>query len=190
MGRTAAFDRDTVITNARNLFWTRGYEATAVPDLEKATGLKRSSLYNTFGSKKGLFDAVTENYLNTAVRPLLARITADDAPSDALLTYFATIAGSIKSAEKHPGCLLVAAANSPIGQDAAVRTTITGYYEDLVAAFTVGVQKLHPELSREEAEHKTRPLVALMVSAMALARTNKDLALANLDAAQELAQAA
>lgn len=187
MGRTATFDRDAVITKARNLFWAQGYEATAVPDLEKATGLKRSSLYNAFGSKKGLFDAVTENYLNTAVYPLLALITADDAPSDALITYFATVAGSIKSVEKHPGCLLVAAANSPIGQDDAVQTTITTYYQRLFATFTVGVQKLHPELSAAEAESKARPLVALMVSAMALARTNKELSLANLKTAQELA---
>ncbi|HEY4569169.1 MAG TPA: TetR/AcrR family transcriptional regulator, partial [Kribbella sp.] len=37
------------------LFWTSGYEATSTQDLCAATGLGRSSVYNTFTSKKALF---------------------------------------------------------------------------------------------------------------------------------------
>ena len=48
MGRTATFDRADAVRAARGVFWNQGYEATSIPDLEQATGLKRSSLYHAF----------------------------------------------------------------------------------------------------------------------------------------------
>lgn len=184
MGRTATFDRADAVRAARSVFWDRGYEATSIPDLEQATGLKRSSLYHAFESKKGLFDAAVENYLAESVRPLLAPITSKDAKPDALNDYFATLASSINSAGSHPGCLLIAAANAPVGTDPVVSAAISGYYDELLAAFRAGVGRARPHLTEDEADGQARPLVALTISALALARTNKILALANLQAAQ------
>lgn len=186
MGRTATFDRDQVLTQARNLFWARGYEATSVPDLEEATGLKRSSLYHAFGSKKELFDAVIENYLAQSVRPLLAPLTSENATPHALRSYFEHLADSIRSVTPHPGCLLIAAANSPVGAEPTVSAAISSYYDELLAAFRAGLGRLRPHLTDTETDNQARTLVALTVSALALARTNRQLALANLHTAQEL----
>ena len=46
------------------LFWTKGYEATSISDIVEATGLNKSSLYNTFGPKNDLFEAAVERYLD------------------------------------------------------------------------------------------------------------------------------
>lgn len=187
MGRTTTFDRDTTLTRARDLFWEQGYTGTAVPDLERATGLRRSSIYHAFGSKKELFYLVIDNYLSTVIRPLLARITAEDAPPTALQAYFETVAHSLNTASQHPGCLLIAAANAPIGQDPAVRKAITGYYSELEHTFTHGIRASTPHLTMQEAQNQAKILVALMVSALALARTHRELAIANLTIAQNLA---
>lgn len=189
MGRTATFDRADAVRAARGVFWDRGYEATSIPDLEHATELRRSSLYHTFGSKKELFDLVIENYLNTIVRPLLARITAQDAAPTALQTYFETITNALETTPEHPGCLLIAAANAPIGQDPAVREAITKYHGELEQAFTHGIGATFPHLTMQEAKNQAKILVALVVSALALARTNRDLAIANLTVAKNLATA-
>lgn len=186
MGRTATFDRADAVRAARGVFWDRGYEATSIPDLEQATGLKRSSLYHAFESKKGLFDEVVENYLAESVRPLLARVTSEDTKPDALNDYFATLASSISSTDRHPGCLLIAAANAPVGTDPVVSAAISGYYDELFAAFRAGLGRARPHLTEAEADGQARTLVALTISALALARTNKTLALANLQAAQTL----
>lgn len=186
MGRTATFDRADAVRAARGVFWDRGYEATSIPDLEQATGLKRSSLYHAFESKKGLFDEVVENYLAESVRPLLARITSEEAKPDALNDYFATLASSISSTDRHPGCLLIAAANAPVGTDPVVSAAISGYYDELFAAFRAGLGRARPHLTEAETGSQARTLVALTISALALARTNKTLALANLQAAQAL----
>lgn len=55
MGRNRAFDEDLVVAAAARAFSEGGYEATSVDDLLRCTGLHRGSLYQAFGSKRGLF---------------------------------------------------------------------------------------------------------------------------------------
>lgn len=44
-------------------FWVAGYEATSTQDLCDATGLGRSSIYNTFKSKHDLFERALARYM-------------------------------------------------------------------------------------------------------------------------------
>lgn len=186
MGRTATFDRRVVIARARDIFWAKGYEATAVPDLEEATGLKRSSLYHAFGSKKGLFDEAINSYLNEEVRPLIARLKGPDVSPEALARYFTKLRDGVVSEDGHPGCLLVAAANAPVGADPLVAGVIADYHAELLRAFTAGVLAAKPGLSAPQARSTARMLVALNISALALARTNPALAAADFDEALTL----
>ncbi|OFE14537.1 hypothetical protein BA895_09230 [Humibacillus sp. DSM 29435] len=55
MGRNRGFDEDAVVAAAAAAFSTGGYEATSIDDLVRCTGLHRGSLYQAFGSKRGLF---------------------------------------------------------------------------------------------------------------------------------------
>ncbi|MEK8070049.1 TetR/AcrR family transcriptional regulator [Rhodococcoides navarretei] len=55
MGRTRSFDEATVVTSAAEQFRSTGYEGTSLDELLRATGLHRGSLYQAFGSKRGLF---------------------------------------------------------------------------------------------------------------------------------------
>jgi AcrR family transcriptional regulator len=66
-GRPRAFDDDTVIGAAMELFWRSGYAGVSVPDLSAATGLSSSSLYNAYGSKLALFEAALDRYLDTRI---------------------------------------------------------------------------------------------------------------------------
>ena len=58
MGRNRSFDEVTVLVAAGGAFLTAGYEGTSIDELVRATGLLRGSLYQAFGSKRGLFLAV------------------------------------------------------------------------------------------------------------------------------------
>lgn len=62
MPRAKEFDPDEVLEQAMELFWEHGFEATSAQDLVDCTGLNRSSLYNTFGSKQQLYLAALDHY--------------------------------------------------------------------------------------------------------------------------------
>jgi AcrR family transcriptional regulator len=55
MGRPKNFDRIEVLKKAMPLFWERGFTDTGLQDLEKVTGLNKSSLYAEFKNKEALF---------------------------------------------------------------------------------------------------------------------------------------
>lgn len=55
MARKREFDKDTVLEQAMLLFWKQGFEATSIHDLKKVTGISTSSMYETFGDKRGIF---------------------------------------------------------------------------------------------------------------------------------------
>ena len=63
MGRQRQFIEEEVIEQAIDLFWLRGYHCS-LAEVEKALGIGRKSLYNTFGSKDGLFKAALNRYKN------------------------------------------------------------------------------------------------------------------------------
>jgi TetR/AcrR family transcriptional repressor of nem operon len=62
-GRPRQFDTDEVLDGLVNLFWEKGYAATSMGDIVDATGLNKSSLYNSFGSKEEMFGLAIDHYL-------------------------------------------------------------------------------------------------------------------------------
>ena len=45
------------------MFWRRGYEGATLPDLTRAMGINRPSLYAAFGSKEELFRKTLDRYV-------------------------------------------------------------------------------------------------------------------------------
>ena len=56
------FRSAAVVAAAIEVFWRHGYSAAAISDLTEATGLSRSSLYQRFHDKDGLFQEALEAY--------------------------------------------------------------------------------------------------------------------------------
>ncbi|MEM9465564.1 MAG: TetR/AcrR family transcriptional regulator [Actinomycetota bacterium] len=121
-GRPPKFDRDAVIGAAIGAFFHTGYEATTLPDLEAATGLDRSSLYNSFGGKRGLYDAAIATYLEVAEGGLFDPLLTgtDDGYAD-LLTFFGFLRTGMTAPEAIPGCLIVNDMASGADPEAALR---------------------------------------------------------------------
>ncbi|MFI0353453.1 TetR/AcrR family transcriptional regulator [Actinomadura sp. 9N407] len=63
MARPRNFDEERAVDAAMRAFWAAGYEATSTQDLCDATGLGRSSIYNTFKSKHDLFERALRRYM-------------------------------------------------------------------------------------------------------------------------------
>lgn len=190
MGRTRSFDETETVLAARQVFWEHGFAETSIPELETATGLNRSSLYHSFGSKRGLFDAAVQSYLDQVVRPRLVPLTAPTVDPGALAEYLSGFRAAIAepaSALASNGCLLLNSSVGSLGQDEAVRHSIDAYRAELGAALARGVSAAHPELAASQAQALTVELSGLMLAAMALVRVAPDAAVEMLDVAQALA---
>lgn len=71
------FEPDRVVGIAELLFWQHGSGATGIRDILTATGLSRSSLYNTFGGKDDLYVRALRRYVDQRSRPAFARLASD-----------------------------------------------------------------------------------------------------------------
>src|ERR1700756_3144866 len=71
VGRPRGYELGAVVEAAGDLFWERGYEMTSIGDLEKKTGLDRSSLYHAFGNKHALFEAALRCYVEDNIEARL-----------------------------------------------------------------------------------------------------------------------
>ena len=67
MGRPRAFVDEGVLRAAADVFG-HGYAATSIDELVAALGIHRGSLYNAFGSKRGLFLAALRHDVSTRIR--------------------------------------------------------------------------------------------------------------------------
>jgi len=76
MARTRQFDERQALVSAMLVFWENGYEGTSINDLERAMGLKRTSIYNTFGNKRALFVRVMSCYKESVMSALFAELDA------------------------------------------------------------------------------------------------------------------
>ncbi len=106
MPKVETFNRDQVILNAINVFHDKGFNATSMQDLVDATGLNRSSIYNSFGSKLDLFleclNVYQYKYQQDTSEVLLHSNTGYDAIQNIFLMYLEDI---IKDKDSK-GCMI------------------------------------------------------------------------------------
>jgi AcrR family transcriptional regulator len=91
MARPRSYDEQTVLTSAMHAFRREGYNHISVTDLEAATGLRTSSLYNAFGDKSGLFRRALDHYVTSIVAPRLEVYAGAEATLDDLEQLFLTL---------------------------------------------------------------------------------------------------
>jgi TetR/AcrR family transcriptional regulator, copper-responsive repressor len=74
-GRPRAFETDTALAQAMDVFWNEGFSATSLDDISAATGLNRPSLYGAFGDKRALYLQAYAQYrkrMDESFAPLFA----------------------------------------------------------------------------------------------------------------------
>lgn len=133
MARPRTFDEHAAIERAMHAFWADGYECTSTEQLCTATGLGRSSIYNTFGSKHALFRKSLERYLDTMTQ---ARIDSLRRPGSPRAKLTELLAGTITDECEGPerGCLAINTIAELGGRDPEINTMLARDAERYIAA--------------------------------------------------------
>ncbi|MBQ1069879.1 TetR/AcrR family transcriptional regulator [Micromonospora sp. D75] len=105
-GRPRAFDEQTVLDRAAEVFWRHGYEGASLSSLTSAMGINRPSLYATFGSKEELFRRAFARYHETNLAN--ARAALEQPTAYAAVESFLRAGADALTADDHPaGCLSI-----------------------------------------------------------------------------------
>lgn len=104
MAGVKQFDSEVVVDRAMMHFWRVGYGATSIQDLEKATKLRRGSLYNAFGDKEGLFVAALKRYDSVIGSKRIEALSNPD-PHRAIEGFLNTLVEQLSEPGRPRGCL-------------------------------------------------------------------------------------
>ena len=105
MGRHREFKKEDVVEKAMMAFWKDGWRDTTPQGLVAVTGLSRSSLYATFGSKQGLFLAALDLYVEQQ-QSFLSQFLADGTLRDGLERLYALMVENMRPGGGGMTCLV------------------------------------------------------------------------------------
>ncbi|MEH6468329.1 MAG: TetR/AcrR family transcriptional regulator [Porticoccus sp.] len=110
------FNEVNALDAAMKVFWSKGYEATSLSDLEAATGLNKSSIYNTFQSKEILFNHCLERFIEEYGKEAIAKLDHPDFKT-AITGFFDQLFKAYDNPDLPTGCLATMAIMEVGGAD-------------------------------------------------------------------------
>jgi TetR/AcrR family transcriptional repressor of nem operon len=141
VARPREFNESEALGNAMSLFWREGYENASLNDITAATGLSKSSLYDTFGSKHELLLSSIQFYEDQLVVPSLTVLAEDPSPRAGIAKRFEMVIESMTSPGRRCGCLL---ANSTLElgeRDPAVAKKLAATQSRIEKAYAQAIER-------------------------------------------------
>ncbi|MEM6807425.1 MAG: helix-turn-helix domain-containing protein, partial [Bacteroidota bacterium] len=121
MPRVKSFDKEEALHKAMVLFWEKGYEATSLSDLTAFLGISKSSFYDTFLSKRKLFESCLDRYMEKRLKDFERAFTSEEEVETALKKSLILLLDEMLSDEKRKGCLVANTSAELGGRDALIR---------------------------------------------------------------------
>ena len=167
MARPRSFSSEQVVQAAQGVFWKSGYQDAAIGDLERATGLNRSSLYGAFGTKKAIFDQALDAYLDGFIGSRLAPLERPGASTGDIERFLAGLAGFFRTDQRaRQGCLMINSIAEHEGRSPHLAGRAQAFRDRLNAAFANALAGQHePGLVCERAQLLTAATFGIWIAA-------------------------
>lgn len=104
---SAKYDRQEVIRKATDLFWSRGFHATSMRNIQQAIDMRPGSIYACFGSKEGLFKEVLAFYAEANRARLEACLQAAPSALEGLKQFFRASVTGMGTSAPNEMCMLI-----------------------------------------------------------------------------------
>ncbi|WP_299889773.1 TetR/AcrR family transcriptional regulator [uncultured Lacinutrix sp.] len=135
MPKVEVFNKDYVLEQASNVFHLKGYNATSMQDLVDATGLNRSSIYNSFGNKLSLFLECLKNYQNKYSKITASTLIKSENSLEAIESIFNLYLSEILSDKDRKGCLITNCKSEMANQDLLINNFLNNNQEQTLQLF-------------------------------------------------------
>ncbi|MFR9749516.1 TetR/AcrR family transcriptional regulator [Nocardia sp. 004] len=126
------FDPDVALETVVHLFWRQGMASTGIRDIVSATGLNRSSLYSTFGSKQDLYRAALCRYIDKWSEPVFSGLTEDGRGLPVIAEFFTGLI-DLRCSGRYAqwGCMVTNAHAGMENDDPEIRSILDRHHEKL-----------------------------------------------------------
>ena len=141
MARPRGFDELEVLENLMKVFWDKGYEATSMQDLVKASGLLKGSLYGAFGDKQTIYLTALKHYNRTRMHAQIEILNAEGSVRQKISRLFDNVIEATKRGVFAGGCLLCNASLEKAVTDKLVKNEIKTTIRRLKVAIVDAVKK-------------------------------------------------
>lgn len=177
MARPQAYDAGTALRASLSVFWSKGYEATSIADLLKATGLSKSSLYSAFGGKRELFLAAFDGYRDQRKKEM-HRILEGGTGREAIVRFFGGIIGDARNPDApRYGCMSTNEAVELAPHDAEIRSRVAADFHAIESAIAKTVRRgqVDGSISAEkDADQLARALLVAFPGLQVMVRARLD----------------
>ncbi len=136
MARSIEFDKTEALSAAIEAIWRRGYHAVSTNDLTAEMGLAKSSLYNTFGSKREVFMAALRQYSRERAARLSKCLQRQPVPRSLRALLMAVASDN----DAGKGCLLVNSAVEVAPHDPEVARIVRNGFLQMEAVFEAAIR--------------------------------------------------
>lgn len=157
MARPTEYKLSNVLEQAMQTFLNYGYTGSSISMLVKSTGLNTRTMYNLFGNKEGLYEAVLKNYFEEILSKPLELLQQ----SKGLWSIQVFFSETIKELSPQ-GCLYVKALAEHSDHDFAPFQSVLNYYQELELTFKLKLYEasVHRKF-REDVDQTSKELVLL-----------------------------
>ena len=135
MQRTEEFNKEEVLKQAMNVFWEKGYNGTSMQDLVDATGLNRSSIYNSFGSKLELYQNTLSRYQKETGGMFQRALLKASNPLEAIRLIFEGFLPQILEDAKGKGCFSMNCKAEMVNNDKDIKKWLLDTQEHTLSTF-------------------------------------------------------
>ena len=177
MARPREFNESDALDDAMQLFWGSGYESASLSEITKATGLSKSSLYDTFGSKHELLLSSLQHYIENMVEPSLTVLEEGPSALGAIEQRFEMIIEMMTAPGPRRGCLIANTTLELGARDKAVAKTLLaaqGMVEQAYARAIERGQVAGEIVTAKDAQSLARSIMACLAGMICLSKSGFD----------------
>ena len=139
-GRPPAFDRETVLAAARDVFWEHGYDGSSIADLTASMGITPQSLYAAFQSKADLYREALDQYRRMP-RPYPGNPLREQIDTFSAFERFLINSAMIFTAPDHPkGCMISTAVLNCALENEDIAHHVSSLRQQTLDAFTARIE--------------------------------------------------
>ncbi|MAU10012.1 MAG: hypothetical protein CL607_09345 [Anaerolineaceae bacterium] len=173
MARKREFSEKDVLDKAISIFLEKGFEATSILDLKRAMGISTSSMYDTFGDKRGVFVKALGRYCELERLRLVQLVEETPSAMEVVSYIFDSLDNVLQNSPENQGSLTFNTMVEFGTRDAHITEIIFTHFfriADIILGVVKAGQASASITTQHDAEHLTHLMLCTLYGLAAIRR--------------------